>query len=110
VAVIARKASDKDADTKVNDNKFLKRKLEEPDEWKGHTGKTHRKNLLAFTACKSMSAIFWRLLDFHVAEADPNDAKESNKEVKLSELLTHADLAHGQVGGHVGQGAARIRV
>jgi hypothetical protein len=92
VAVIARKASDKDADTKASDNKFLKRKLNEPDEWKDHTGKTHRKNMLAFTACKSMSAILWRLLDFHVAGADPNDARDINKEVRLSELLTHADL------------------
>jgi hypothetical protein len=57
VAVIARKASDKEVDAKANDNKFLKRKLMEPDEWKDHTGKTHRKHLLAFTACKSMSAI-----------------------------------------------------
>ncbi len=58
-----------------------------------HTGKTYPKHLLALTACKSMSAIMWRLLDFHAAEADPNDARESSKEVRLSELLTHADLA-----------------
>jgi hypothetical protein len=57
VAVIARKASDKEVDAKANDNKFLKRKLMEPNEWKNHTGKTHRKHLLVFTACKSMSAI-----------------------------------------------------
>ncbi len=71
---------------------FLKRELKEPDEWKDHTGKTHRKHLLAFAACKSMSAILWRLLDYHAAMADPNDAKERIKEVRLSELLTHADL------------------
>ena len=94
VAVIARKASDKDVDAKANDNKFRKRKLKEPDEWKDHTGKTHKKHLMAFTACKSMSAILWRLLDFHVEEADPNDSTESNKEVRLSELLTHADLTN----------------
>jgi len=92
VAVIARKASDKDVDAKANDGKFPKRKLKEPDEWKDHTGKTHKKHLMAFTACQTMWAILWRLLDFHVAEADPNDAKESSKEVHLSELLTHADL------------------
>ncbi len=32
VAVIARKASDKEVDVKANDNKLLKRKLKEPDE------------------------------------------------------------------------------
>jgi hypothetical protein len=41
-----------------------------------------------------MSAILWRLLDFHAAVADPNDAKEYSKEVRLSELLTHADLSN----------------
>ena len=39
-----------------------------------------------------MSAILWRLLDYHAAIADPNDAKEGSKEVPLSELLTHADF------------------
>ena len=39
-----------------------------------------------------MSAIIWRLLDFHVAEADSNDARESSKEVQHSEMLTPADL------------------
>ena len=92
VAVIARKASDKEVDVKVKDNKFLKRKLKEPDEWKDHQGKTHKKHLLAFTACKSMSAILWRLLDYHVRAADPDDEKESSKEVRLAELHTHADL------------------
>jgi hypothetical protein len=92
VVVIAKKAYDKEVDAKANDNKFVKRKLKEPDEWKDHTGKTHRKHLLAFPACKSMSAILWSLIDFLVTEADPNDAKESNKEVRLLELLTHADL------------------
>jgi hypothetical protein len=92
VDVIARKASDKEVDAKANENKFPKRKLKEPDEWKDRTGKTHKKQLLAFTACKSMSAILWRLLDYHAAVADPNDTKEGSKEVRLSELLTHADL------------------
>jgi hypothetical protein len=92
VAVIARKANDKEVDAKVNDNRFLKRKLKEPDEWKDHTGKTHRKPLLFFTACKSMSAILWSQLDYHVALLDPNDAKERSKEVRLSELLMHVDL------------------
>jgi hypothetical protein len=32
VVVIARKTSDKEVDTKANDNKLLKRKLKEPDE------------------------------------------------------------------------------
>ena len=40
-----------------------------------------------------MSAILWRLLDYHAAMANPNDAKEGSKEVRLSEMLTHADLA-----------------
>ena len=79
-------------DTKVNVNTFLQRKLKEPDEWKDHTGKAHRKHLLAFTACKSMSAILWKLLYYHVAMSDPNDAKEGSKEVRLYELLTHANL------------------
>ena len=35
---------------KVEDNKLLKRKLREPDEWKDHSGKTHVKHLQAFTA------------------------------------------------------------
>jgi len=92
VAVFARKANDKEVDAKVNDNKFLNRKLKEPNEWKDHTRKNHRKHSLAFTACKSMSAILWKLLDYHVAMSDPNDAKKRSKEVRLSELLTHADL------------------
>ena len=92
VAVIARKASDKEVDVKVKDNKFLKRKLKEPDEWKDHQGKTRKKHLSAFTACKSMSAILWRLLDYHARAADPDDEKESSKEVRLAELHTHADL------------------
>jgi hypothetical protein len=33
-AVIARKAFDKEVDAKANDNKFMKRKLKAPDEWK----------------------------------------------------------------------------
>ena len=47
VAVIARKTSNKEVDAKANDNKFLKRELKEPNEWKDHTGKAHRKHLLA---------------------------------------------------------------
>ena len=92
VTVIARKASDKEIDAKAKDNKFVKRKLKEPDKWKNHTGKTHKKHLLAFTASKSMSEILWKLLDCHTAMADPHDTKEGNTEVRLSELLTHADL------------------
>ena len=76
----------------ANDIKFPKRKLKEPDEWKDHIDKTHRKHLLAFTACKSMLAILWRLLDYHAAEADPKDLRDCSKEVRLSELLTHAEL------------------
>ena len=92
VAIIAMKASDKEVDAKANDTKFAKRKLKEPDAWKDHTSKTHKKHLLAFTAYKSMATILWRLLDYHAAMTDLNDAKEGNKEVRLSELLTHADL------------------
>jgi len=93
--VLARSANDKEVDTKVNDNKLLKRKLKEPDEWKGHTGKTYRRHLMAFTACKSISVIPWKLLDYRVAMSDPTDAKGRVKEVRLSELLlTHADLAN----------------
>jgi hypothetical protein len=33
--------NDKEGGSKVNDNKFRKRKLKEPDEWKDHKGKTH---------------------------------------------------------------------
>ena len=29
---------------------------------------------------------------YHLVMPDPNDAKEGSKEVRLSELLTHADL------------------
>jgi hypothetical protein len=39
-----------------------------------------------------MSALLRRLLDFYVTKSDSNNAKESSKEVRLSELLTHADL------------------
>ena len=39
-----------------------------------------------------MSAILWKLLDYHVAMSNPNDVKKRIKEVQLSELLTHADL------------------
>ncbi len=92
VAVIARKANDKEIDTKVTENKFLKRKLKEPDEWTDHNSKTRRKHLLAFTACKSMPIILLKLQDFHAIMQDLNDGKERSKEVRLSELLTHADL------------------
>jgi hypothetical protein len=101
MSVIAKKASEKQVDAKANDNKFLKRKLKEPDEWKDHTGKTHRKHLLAFTACKSMSAILWRLLDSRASMAYPNDAKERSKKVRLSRAA-YACRPHGQVGRHVG--------
>jgi hypothetical protein len=39
-----------------------------------------------------MSAILWKLVDYHAAMADQRDAKEGSKGVRLSELLTHADL------------------
>ncbi len=39
-----------------------------------------------------MSAILWRSRDYHVALADPCDARKRSKEVRLSELLTQADL------------------
>ena len=58
------------AASKVEDNKLLKRKLKEPDEWKDRSGKTRVKHLQAFTACKSMSAIMWKLHDAFRAEAE----------------------------------------
>jgi hypothetical protein len=89
------------AAAKVEDNKLLKRKLRETDEWdlqdcippadpmsftcplgrdffllflsdewKDHSGKTHVKHLQAFTACKSMYAIMWKLHDAFRAEAE----------------------------------------
>jgi hypothetical protein len=39
-----------------------------------------------------MSTILRRLLNYHAAMTDPNDAKEGSNEVRLSELLTHAKL------------------
>jgi hypothetical protein len=61
----ASKASSSSSKTaaKVEDNKLLKRKLREPDEWKDPSGKTHVPHLHASTACKTMSAILWKLHD-----------------------------------------------
>jgi hypothetical protein len=70
--VVASKApaSSSKAAAKIEDNKLLKRKLREPDEWKDHAGNTHVKHLQAFTACKSMSAILWKLHDAFRTEAE----------------------------------------
>ena len=79
--------------TKEKDKKSLQRKLKEPDEWKDHTGKTHLKHLHAFMACKSMSALLWKLLDEYMEEMkDIGDEAATSKDIRLSELLTHADL------------------
>ena len=69
--VVASKASasSSKAAARVEENKLLKRKLREPDEWKDSSGKTHNVNLQAFTACKSMSVILWKLHDAFRAEA-----------------------------------------
>ena len=87
-------ASSAKAAAKVEDNKILKRKLREPDEWKDHAGKTHVKNLQAFTACKSMSAILWKLHDAFRLEAElaGGSAEEIAKDVALGELFTHNAL------------------
>ena len=45
-------ASSSKAVAKVEDNKLLKRKRREPEEWKDTSGKTNAKHLEAFTACK----------------------------------------------------------
>ena len=71
----------------------MKRKLKEPDEWKDHAGKTHMKHMHAFTACKSMVALPWKLLDEYMEDMkDIGDEVATSKNVRLSELLTHADL------------------
>ena len=77
---------------KVEDNKLFKRKLREPDEWKDHSGKTHVKHLHAFTACKSMSAILWKLHDAFRAKAElaSGGAEDIAKDVALGELFTHS--------------------
>ena len=68
-------------------------KLKEPDEWKYLTGKTHLKHMHAFTACKSMSVLMWKLLDEYREEMKDNcDEAATFKDVRLSELLTHAYL------------------
>ena len=72
---------------------LLKRKLKEQDERKDHAGKTRVKHLHAFTACKSMFALLWRLLDEHMEDMkDSGDEDATNKDMKLSEMLTHNDL------------------
>jgi hypothetical protein len=55
-------SSSKEA-AKAEDNKLLKRKLREPDEWKDHSGETHVKHLHALTAYKSMYVIMWKMHD-----------------------------------------------
>ena len=78
----------------MEESKLLKRKLREPDEWKDHSGKTHVKHLQAFTACKSMSAILWKLHDaFRIeAEAAGGNPEDFAKDVALGELFTHSAL------------------
>jgi len=87
-------ASSLKAAAKVEDNKLLKRKLREPDEWKDHSGKTHVKHLQAFVACKSMSTILWKLHDAFRAEAKyaGGNAEDIAKDVALEELFTHNAL------------------
>jgi hypothetical protein len=78
---------------KEKDTTFLKRKLKEPYEWKDHADKTHVKHLNAFTTCKSMFVLLWRLLDKHMENMQDNgDEDATAKDVKFSELLTHSDL------------------
>jgi hypothetical protein len=78
----------------VEDNKLLKRKLREPDEWKDPSGKTHVLHLQAFTACKTMSAILWKLHDAFRIEAEAAGGSEADtaKDVALGELFTHSAL------------------
>jgi hypothetical protein len=79
--------------TKEKDNKSLKKELKEPDEWKDHTSETPLKHLHALAACKSMFALLWKLLDEYMEEMkDSGDEAATSKDVRLSELLTHADL------------------
>ena len=86
-------ASGSAKEVKDTDSKFLKRKLKEPDEWKDSSGKTHKKNKMAFDACKAMSAMLWKLLDHHRDEmSQSGDEKATAKEVRLSELLSYSDL------------------
>ena len=71
----------------------LKRKLEEHDEWKDHAGKTHMKHMHAFTACKSMFALLYELLDEYKEKMKGNgDEAATAKDDRVSELLTHADI------------------
>jgi hypothetical protein len=51
------------------------------------------KHLYAFTACKSMVALLWKLLDEDKEKTKDNgDEAATANEVCLSEMLTHADL------------------
>jgi hypothetical protein len=79
---------------KVEDNKLLKRKLREPDEWKDHSGKTRGRNLQAFTACKSMYAILLKLHDAFREEAElaGGSVGDLAKDVALGELFIHSAL------------------
>ena len=80
-------------ESKESDGKLLKRKLKEPDEWKDSSGKTHKKNKMAFDACKAMSAMLWKLLDHHREDmSSSGDEKATAKDVRLSELLSYTDL------------------
>ena len=87
-------ASSSKAAAKVEDNKLLKRKLRESDEWKDPSGKTHVQHLHAFTACKSMSAILWKLHDAFQTEAESASGNEADiaKDVALGELFTNNAL------------------
>jgi hypothetical protein len=87
-------ASSSKADAKVEDSKLLKRKLREPNEWKGQSGKTHVKHLQAFTACKSMSDIMWKLHEAFRTEAESagGSAEDIAKDVALGELFTYIAL------------------
>ena len=96
VVVGASKAttSSSKAAAKVEDNKLLKRKPREPDEWKDHSGKIHVKHLHAFNACQSMSPILWKLHDAFRAEVESacGSAEDIAKDIMLGELFTHIAL------------------
>jgi hypothetical protein len=78
---------------KIEDDKLLKRKLKEPDEWVDNVGKTHQKHLQAFTTCKSLSEILWRLLDvFRLSMANSGNPETIDKDVRLGEFYAHKAL------------------
>jgi hypothetical protein len=92
--VVSKSAAGKGKETaKTEDGKLLKRKLKEPDEWVDSAGKTHQKHLQAFTSCKSLSEILWRMLDaFRLSMANSGDMEAIEKDVRLGELYTHKAL------------------